>query len=78
MTIIVNLEIEDEPLFNRKCMRCDSEQFRAVKFIPFEGHRTYNERLSCIVEPFQSGDKQSQTTFPMSVCLGCHRLASLV
>jgi len=78
MKLLVELDIDEQVLFNRKCARCGSEDFRAVTFIPHEQHVNYNPGLSSIVEPFQVGATKSQTTFPMSICLGCKRLSALL
>jgi len=76
--ITIELEIDEEHLFSRRCYRCGSEDFKAIVFIPHPQHKDYNPRLSDIVEPFQVGAAESQSTFPLAICMGCKRLASLV
>lgn len=67
----VIFEILPNPLMDRKCSRCNSTDFRAIKFdsLPAPSDTKY------AVEPL--GTDQSQTLRPLAICLGCKRIVDL-
>jgi len=63
MILDIQLEVDDTPLLSRKCERCTSEDFRMVV------HRSDEGKFY--------GNKDSQTSIPMAICLNCKRLVWL-
>jgi len=66
ITISIDLDIVDEPLLSRSCMRCRSTNFREVHYKPFDES----------TPGYCSAD--SDSSIPLAICLNCHRLCTLI
>lgn len=84
MKITVNLELDEVPLWGRRCINCGHSEFRAVTFIPY-GMDEITKRnpqimnyYNMIVNPHSSGAPTSQSSIPLAICLTCKHLVMLI
>lgn len=82
MIVNVNLEVSDEPLLSRRCLRCSSTDFRALLVAPLaekDGRKLeYRAPGSKTDEVAYYGGDQCQTAIPLAICLACKRLCALI
>lgn len=77
----IEIDVGDEPLRDRECSRCHSEEFRAIVFkrnnpddvsglphIDLENGRIFNIHAA----------PESQSSIPLAICMGCTRIVSLI
>lgn len=73
--IDIRIRIQDTPLEARRCMRCGSEDFRAIAHtFRFAGTSDHGAVWHDDIDKL----KNEQTSIPLAICLNCFRVVSLI